>query len=94
MVTKTYLTFEGPKLARIIGRCVVCRNELYVFSDGSSGDPRGAIKEHNNYDPFIAEEYSMVGPDIPACFACCNKQETYNRGLELAKRQWHKSEVA
>ena len=89
MKTKTYNTFEGPKQAILKDHCVVCGSALYVW-DGTdhSGDPRGAIKENNNYDPLVASEYDMAGPDIPACFACMNTQELYTRALAIAKSKW------
>ena len=88
MRTRTYQTFEGPKQAHKVGNCIICDSPLYVFENGSSGDPRGAIKEHNNYDPFIASEYSMQGPDVPACFTCQNDAFSYHHGLDIAKTKW------
>lgn len=88
MKTKTYRTIEGEKIAHFKARCVVCRFPLYVFENGSSGDPRGAIKGNNNYDPLVASEYGYEGADVPLCFDCANTNERYQIGLGIAKERW------
>jgi hypothetical protein len=72
---------------RYMGKCVLCGRRTYAFDSGSN-DPRGSLGDHAA-DPLVASEYSMVGPDVPACFFCQNDtSKKYERILAIAKRQW------
>jgi hypothetical protein len=92
--TRIYQTFEGPRTVTLKAHCVVCASLLYVFENGTSGDPRGAIKERNNYDPLIASEYGKQGADVPACFACMNDAYSYRRALRIAQSRWDNNDAA
>lgn len=77
-----------------IANCTVCGFDLWVFKGTThSGDPRGAIPENHNYNPLIASEYGLAGPDVPMCFACMNDSHSYNVGLRQAKLKWSESNV-
>ncbi len=86
----TYHCFyrNTDRTARFVGKCVLCNTRTYSFDDGDN-DPRGVLGDHAA-DALIAEEYDMVGPDVPCCFLCQNDtSEKYEIALRLAKRKWH-----
>ena len=79
---------KAPKFSR--GLCVLCKRMTY--SSEQYSDPRGPLGLRI-YDPFIASEYNMVGPDVVACWGCAdNDANLYRSALEKAKKFWKPQE--
>ena len=75
------------RICRFRGKCIYCGTRTYAFDDGQN-DPRGPLGDHAAME-FVADEYEMTGPDVPACFLCQNDTaEKYNAALDMAKRKW------
>jgi hypothetical protein len=76
------------RTAHFMGHCVLCGTRTYAFPDGSN-DPRGILGEHAAAT-MEASDYSMEGPDVPACFMCQNDTEPkYARILAIAPAPEH-----
>jgi hypothetical protein len=83
---------------RYVGDCVVCQRRTWAADDGGN-DPRGVMGDHATA-ALVAEDYDMVGPDVPLCAECGNKRESYNLAMRFATRGhalravWSKSVTA
>jgi hypothetical protein len=88
------------RTAHFMGHCVCCGIRTYAFPNGGN-DPRGILGDHAA-DAMEASDYSMVGPDVPACFMCKDDDEPtrygglskYRRILAIAKSRWHAPDMA
>lgn len=88
-ISKPQVVHDGwrrrDRVCRFTGLCVTCARRTYEFDDGEN-DPRGMLGDHA-CSPLSAEEYGMVGPDVPLCAICANEEGTYRYALEQAKRR-------
>lgn len=75
-----------------LGKCAVCGRTLYGYADQPAPDPRGLISPDHTNHPLDPAGYEMTGDSVPMCFTCMNTQNTYNKGLEIAMRQWKPKE--
>jgi len=72
---------------RYVGECILCHRRTFEFDDGEN-DPRGALGEHAA-DVFVAQDYGMVGPNVPCCFMChSNEEHLYRAAKARAKKLW------
>ena len=70
-----------------MGLCVVCHIQCVGFVGDTAPDWRGPAGEQA-YAPLIAEEYGMIGSDIPVCAQCASEGDRYRLAVVKAKRQW------
>ncbi len=95
----------GKHQAVYAGQCVVCGTRVFEERDyhgtglgavhnrtelgrAYAPDPRGIIGDHSA-SWLVASEYDMTGADVLTCFNCQNDHPRYERGLRIAKAQWH-----
>ena len=82
---------KEPRHYRFTGRCVACGIRTYEFDDGEN-DPRGPLGDHANAG-LIAEDYDMIGEEVPLCCICESDYDRYNQALSIAKKQWKEKET-
>jgi len=75
-----------------MGKCVSCNRNTYGYVDDPNPDPRGAIDPYHCAYALIARDYDMIGDDVAMCYACTDTQQTYKKGLEIAKSLWKSEE--
>lgn len=74
------------RIIRYKGRCYndLCGKRTFGADDGEN-DPRGVLGDFAS-SPLCAEDYGMVGEDIPMCYPCSDEEGTYKRVLEHVRR--------
>jgi len=71
---------------RYQGDCVLCGTRTWAADDGEN-DPRGIMGDHAAM-PFVASDYDMAGPTIPACFPCGDTYEKHVVIERYAMKVW------
>jgi len=88
--SKPQVWYDGwrgkDRVCRYQGQCVICGRRTYAFDDGEN-DPRGVLGDHAA-SPLTAEEFDLVGDDVPLCFPHANEEGPYFRAVEIGKRRW------